>query len=216
MTPFLLRELTTVARTPAFAIALALQSALLAAFLLVWSDGMPGLPGQTVYEQLLLVQSSVTAVLLPWVVARCGTSESRDDLVLLGAATVSTPSRMLLGQAAGRTVALALVVLSTLPFHMLATQMSGVAITRVVADMATLLSLCAAVALGASSCMLACRSRLNGWLLATTFTAALWWLSRTSAIVPDAILFSAVALLLAGEVALRADERLRYLSEETA
>lgn len=216
MKPFFLRELTTVARTPAFAIGLGVQAALLAGFLLIWGDGMPVLPGATAYDQLLIVQSALLSVLLPWVVARCGTGDSRDDLVLLGAVTASAPSRMLLGLAAGRVVALGLVVFSAMPFWILATQMSGMTIRRAAPDIATLLSLCTAAALATTWCTLACRERLSGWLFATIFTAALWWLSRISALVPDAVLFIAVTAVWLSDVALRADARFRYLSEETA
>jgi hypothetical protein len=216
MSALVKRELTCIARTPAFSIALGVHLSLLGGFLVLWSEGMPVLPGATVYDQLLLVQSALLSAILPWVVARCGTGERGDDIVVLGATTASAPFHVLLAQCIGRFLALTIFVSTALPFALLAAEMSGGSRLHVLSDLLASFVLCAAASVVTSWCILACRGRLSGWLFATGVTIGLWWASHLTPVVPDAWLFITIAAVCIGDLAMRADSRFRYLSEDVA
>jgi hypothetical protein len=210
---FCWRELGAVGRSRALAVSVAVHVSVLSAFLLLWGGGMPVLPGANVYEQLLLVQRALLAVLLPWTAVRCAAAARGNQLVMLAAATATPPSRVLLGQCAGRCAALAAVVIVGLPPAIVAQQASALPIARIASDALPLLGLCAAASLVASWSMIACRSRVAAWVGASGFVVlitvaasgagpAAWWMCA-------ALLGVGVAVLAAA-----ADSRFQYLSDE--
>jgi hypothetical protein len=210
---FCWRELGAVARSRILCVAVAVHVSVLAAFLLLWGGGMPVLTGSNVYEQLLVVQRALLAILLPWTAIRCAAAARGDDLVLLAAATATPPSRVLLGQCAGRFAALSAVVTAGLPAAIVAQQASAVPLARMTADVLPLLGVCAVTSLIASASMLACRSRVAAWMWASGLVLAVGWLLPLAG---NAVPWLAPAVIGGGGAALAmlADSRYRYLSDE--
>lgn len=213
MRPFIWWEIGAITRTGAFAAALAVHVLVLGTFLLVWGGGMPVLPGDTVFDQLLLVQGGLLSVLLPWTASRCGTAERGNDLVMLAAATATPPSRMALAQAAGRCAALALVVGAGLPMVVVAQQASAVPFVRIVSGLVPALGLCAVAGVAAGWAALAISGRIGEWLAATGVVVGLCWVAPPTSGAAMWI-FAALAVMGAAFLAARADDRLRFLSEE--
>jgi hypothetical protein len=207
---FCLRELTAVARSAALPASIAVHVSVATAFLLLWGGGMPVLAGANVYEQLLLIQRALLAVLLPWTAIRCGAATRGDDLVMLAAVTATSPSRVLLAQWAGRFAALAAVVVVGLPPAIVAQQASALPLMRIASDVLPLLGLCAMASLVVSWSMLAFRSRVTAWVWASAVVGVISW----SAAGPMAW-WTIVALTGIGAAALIfvAESRFRYLSD---
>jgi hypothetical protein len=76
-----------------------------------------------------------------------------------------------------------------------------------------LLLLCGAVSLVTSWIMLASRSRLAGWLWATTSVIGISMVARVTGLVPEPVVLAAAALVAFANLTARADSRYRYLSE---
>jgi hypothetical protein len=213
MRPFCWRELGSMGRSRAFVVSVGVHAAVLTAFLLLWGGGMPVLPGANVYEQLLVVQRALLAVLLPWIAVRCASAARGNELVVLAAATATPPSRVLLGQSAGRFAALAAVVIVGLPLAIVAQQASAIPLGHVASDLVALLGLCAAVSLMTSWSMLACRSRVAAWVWASALALVTWWVLPMAG-AAALWLFPAATGVGAAALAVLADSRFRYLSDE--
>jgi hypothetical protein len=213
MRPFVWRELTIVVRRPAFAAAAAVHAGLLFAFLLLWGEGMPILPGTNVYEQLSFLQGALLVALLPWASARCAAAERGDALVMLAALTATRPSRVLMGQCIGRFAALSTILAAGVPALLLAQQMSAVPGMHVTLGLLPPVLLCGAVSLLTSWFMLANPSRLTGWLWATACVIGLSSLARFTGLISEPVIFAVAALLAFADLMTRADSRFRHLSE---
>ena len=215
--PVLVRDTTIGMRTRAFAAALAVHAALLAAFILLWDGGVPMLPGANVYEQQRLVQGILLACLLPWAAVRCAPSDRGDEMVLLSAFAAERPSRIVTAQFAARLVLLTTVVLGGLPLMLIAHDLAAESLVRVAADLAPSLGL--AVVASASSLWwtLIHPDRLVSWLGATASTIAT--VALVGVLFPPGM--KAAGLLATGAagvaiVAGRANLSFRYLSERPA
>jgi hypothetical protein len=160
-----------------------------------------------VYEQLLDVQRALLAVLLPWTAVRCAAAARGNELVILAAAAAARPSRVLLGQCAGRFAALAAIVMVGLPPAIVARQASALPLGRVASDLLPLLGLCAAASVASTWSMLACRSRVAAWVWSSVLVLVLAWAAGPW-------LASAASVVGAGALGLLADTRFRYLSDE--
>ncbi len=216
MPALFLREVTVGTRTRAFAAALGVHAALLAAFVVLWSGGVPLLPGSNLYEQQRLVDAVILLALLPWVAARCGAEERGDGLVVMSALTATRPSRILLARFFARTCAALAVGLAGIPLMIAAQQMSAVPLGRIAIDLLPL----AALAMLASAASLWGNLLSPGVILAWTFATASTALVTvwTGRAVPAPVLPLVLAMLAAVATAscmARADTTLRYLSERT-
>lgn len=214
---FCWRELMSVGRSGALAVSVGVHVSVLTMFLLLWGGGMPVLPGANVYEQLLVVQRALLAVLLPWTAIRCAAAARGNDLVVLAAATATPPSRVLLGQCAGRFAALAAVVMVGVPPAIVAQQASASPLARLASDALPLLGLCAAASVIASWSMLTCRSRVAAWVWASGLGLLLWRIISLAGDAAGPATWSVVAAVTgigAAALAAVADSRFRYLSDE--
>jgi hypothetical protein len=181
------RAATVIIRTPAFWVAAAAYVTVLAAFLLVWGDGIPSLAG-SVLEQTMIVQTMTLAVLLPWVAARCRPL-SRPAFVRLATAKAQPPSRLVIARAVGLGVALAAFALAGLPMLLLALHISAAPFSGMMLPAAPVVGMIPFVAILSTWCELLIARRLTGWLVSATLTVAVALLPASTA----ALLFSAGA-----------------------
>jgi len=208
------RELAVIARRPALTIALCAYVGLLVGFLLTWSQGVPLLPGATLYDQQRLVDWMLITVMLPWVAVRCTAPDGRDRLASTSALTALRPSSIVLGKIAGLTGVLALFVCAGLPAVFLAQQMSAVPAIDAARDTAALFGAAALIAASTVSWTLAVDGRLAAWIGATFSVGlvlwALWqWAGPSTAGIGAALLAAALTLWTAGA----SDRSLRYCHE---
>ena len=213
--PWLLLDITIGMRTRAFAVALGAHAALLGAFVVLWSGGVPLLPGTNLYEQLRLIDGLFLLAVLPWVASRCGGDERGNQLVMLSALAATPPSCILLARFAGRAIVGLVVALAGLPLMVVAQQISAVPAPRVLFDTVPLVAL--AVLASAASLFWSVQSRsvILAWTAATASTVFVVFIT-TSALPGNAALGALVVLaaLAAGSSAARANTSLRYLSEQ--
>jgi hypothetical protein len=211
----LLREFTVGTRTKAFAAALAVHAGLLAAFVMLWSGGVPLLPGGNLYEQQRLVDAAILLVILPWVASRCGADERGDRLVMMSALAAVRPSRILLARFIARTCACVAVGLAGLPLMVAAQQMSAVPFGRVAFDLLPLVALALLASAASLWWSLQSRGVILAWACATASTVLITAAAARS--LPRGVAPLAVAVLAGVAVAscvARADTTLRYLSEQ--
>ena len=210
-----LREITFGTRTRAFAAALGAHAGLLTAFVMLWSGGVPLLPGGNLYEQQRLVDAAILVVILPWVASRCGADERGDRLVMISALAATRPSRILLARFAARTCASFVVGLAGLPLMVAAQQMSAVPFGRVAFDLLPLVALALLASAASLWWSLQSRGVILAWAGATVSTVLVTVGAARS--VPGSAAPLVVAVLAAVAVAscvARADTTLRYLSEQ--
>jgi hypothetical protein len=217
MRTMLARDLTIGMRTRAFVMVLTAHVALLAAFVLVWSGGVPTLPGENVYEQQRLFQAVVLACLLPWAAVRCGPGDRGAGLTMLAMVTARPPAGLVRMQCAALFIMLAAAVLAGLPVMLVTGQLAAVPIAQTLVDTMPMLALAAFAATNATIWSLMHADRLAVWLGATISTAviasiAAMSLPRDAA---TAVLFI-VSLVGAAVAAGRADAALLYLGEDAA
>ena len=211
------RDMTIALRTRAFAAALGVHAALLAAFIVLWDGGVPMLPGANLYEQQRLVQSIVLICLLPWAATRCAPSERGDAMVQLSAIAADRPSRIVTAQVVARVVLLAAIVLGGFPLMLVALDLAAQPFSRALADLVPGVGLVAVASSSSVWWTLAHPDRLTAWLGAT--------LSTIAAVAVGGMLFPAgtvtavlvlVSVAGAAVAASRANVSLRYLSERPA
>lgn len=211
----LLLDITVGTRTRAFAMALGIHAALLAAFVVLWSGGVPLLPGANLYEQQRLIDWIFLVAILPWVAARCGGDERGDRLVILSALAATPPSRVLLARFVARACAASAVALAGLPLMLIAQQIAAVPVTRVLVDLLPLVAL-AAIASAASLCWsIQSNDVVLAWACATASTSAVVFVMTRA--LPAGVAMMALVLaaaLAAGSCAARSNTSLRYLSEQ--
>lgn len=197
-----------IVRTPAYWTAAALHALSLAAFLLLWGDGVPTIEG-SVLAQLSAIQTTVLAVLLPWTAARCD-SRPRDMMIKAAVIAGLVPSRLVLARAAGLAVALGTCALTGLPVLLLAQQISALPATDVALLMPPLAGMVAFVAVLTAWCDVLIGDRVAAWVLSAGATLAIVALVAPPWRTPA---FAALAIAGAGAMAGPADYWLRYLPE---
>ncbi len=202
------RAAATIVRTPAYWAAAALHAVSLAAFLLVWGDGVPTIEG-SVLAQLSAMQTTVLAVLLPWTAARCD-SRSRDTTIRAAVLTGLAPSRLVLARAAGLTLGLGSCALTGLPL-LLAQQISALPAADVALVLPPLAGMVAFVAVLTAWCDVLIGDRIAAWALAAGATLAI-----VAVVAPPwrTLAFAALSIAGAGAMAGPADHWLRYLAEQ--
>ncbi len=214
MAALFLREVTAGTRTRAFAAALGVHAALLAAFVVLWSGGVPLLPGSNLYEQQRLVDAVLLLSLLPWVVARCGADERGDRLVAISAFTATRPSRILLARFLARTSAALAVGLAGLPLMIAAQQISAVPLGSVARDLLPLTGLAMLASAASLVWSLLSSGVILAWAFATASTVLVAiWTGRSCRRPVAAIVLAAFAVAAIASCMARADTSIRYLSE---
>jgi hypothetical protein len=212
-----LRELRVIGRRGALSVAICVHVTLLAGYLLAWGNasGRPVASALNVYEQTLMVEVVLLAILLPWVAARCAASERGDDLVRLSVATAIPPSRIVLARAFAVATGLVMVVASGLPTLILAARISAIGMALVAEYEFALLSLAFLSSAAALTWRHVCHGRVLGWFAAALSTAAVVSAARMAPPLVIAPVMTAASLCAMGLLALRADVSLRYLEERS-
>jgi len=217
MGAIVLRELRVIGRRGALSAAMCVHVALLTGYLLAWGNGngMPVAGALTVYDQTLMVDVILLAILLPWIAARCVAVERGDDLVMLSMVTAIPPSRVVVARALAATTSLILVIASGLPTLILAGRISAVRMSLVAEYELALFSLAFVSSATALTWRHVCHSRVIGWFAAALSTAAVVSAARMAPSLVIAPVLTAAALCAMGLLALRADVSLRYLAERS-
>lgn len=220
MRALIVREAEQIAASGGLGTALSIHVAWLAAFVAVWgaATGTPLMPGLSIYEQLLRVQSMLLIVWLPWAAARLLPTERGDALVRTAARLGLQPSRLLTARIVALSVALACVGVAGLPLAIVAQRMSDVPLTRALVDQSLVTAGALAAATLATAWQLFVASRVGVWLATTASSLLLAWVVA-QVVVPVWVIGSilmGVGLIGAALVAARGDVSLRYLSERTA
>ena len=209
MTPWrwlLWRASVVIVRTPAYWAAAAAHAAILAAFLLVWGDGLPTLT-KSVLEQIAAVQWTALSVLLPWAAARCG-SRSRIVTTRFAVLTAQLPSSLLLSRGVALFIALGVCTLCGLPMLILAQQISALPPAAVISHMLRLAPMIGFVAVLTTWCDVLIPDRMLAWLVAAGATLL------TVLLPEDTRLLALAAGTIAGAAAcFAADPLLRYLPD---
>ena len=217
MGAIVLRELRVIGRRGALSAAMCVHVALLTGYLLAWGNGngMPVAGALTVYDQTLMVDVILLAILLPWIAARCVAAERGDDLVMLSMVTAIPPSRVVVARALAATASLILVIASGLPTLILAGRISAVRMSLVAEYELALFSLAFVSSATALTWRHVCHSRVIGWFAAALSTAAVVSAARMAPSLVIAPVLTAAGLCAMGLLALRADVSLRYLAERS-
>jgi hypothetical protein len=217
MGAIVLRELRVIGRRGALSAAMCVHVALLTGYLLAWGNGngIPVAGALTVYDQTLMVDVILLAILLPWIAARCVAVERGDDLVMLSMVTAIPPSRVVVARALAATASLILVIASGLPTLILAGRISAVRMSLVAEYELALFSLAFVSSATALTWRHVCHSRVIGWFAAALSTAAVVSAARMAPSLVIAPVLTAAALCAMGLLALRADVSLRYLAERS-
>jgi len=217
MGAIVLRELRVIGRRGALSAAMCVHVALLTGYLLAWGNGngTPVAGALTVYDQTLMVDVILLAILLPWIAARCVAAERGDDLVMLSMVTAIPPSRGIVARALAATTSLILVIASGLPTLILAGRISAVRMSLVAEYELALFSLAFVSSATALTWRHVCHSRVIGWFAAALSTAAVVSAARMAPSLVIAPVLTAAAFCAMGLLALRADVSLRYLAERS-
>lgn len=217
MGAIILRELHVIGRRGALSAVICVHVTLLVGYLLAWGDasGIPVASALNIYEQTLMVEVVLLAILLPWTAARCVAAERGDDLVRLSVVTAIPPSRIVVARALAVTTGLVMVVASGLPTLILAARISAVRMSLVTEYEFALLSLALLSSATALTWRHVCHSRVVGWFAAALSTAAVVSAARMAPSIVIAPVVTAASLCAMGLLALRADVSLRYLAERS-
>src|ERR1041385_2148382 len=108
------RDMTVMVRTRGFWLAMTAYILLVAAFVIVWGEGVPVLDG-TVFDQGVVVQLGLLSVVLSWTAARCSGSDQRRSLVLESVTTATRPSRLVAAKCIALSAGLAILVVAAIP-----------------------------------------------------------------------------------------------------
>ena len=158
------RELAVVVRTPAFWVSTVLYICILAAYVLVWGEGIPIVGARSNWEQFTMTQRVILAILLPWTAARCGYS-SRRELALLGLLTARPPSVILFAKWAALGTSLLGMAVSALPVTVLMQQVAAVPTVTLVLDMVPLAAIAFLVAGVTTLALLAVNAPTTVWVI---------------------------------------------------
>ena len=165
------RELVAITRMPPYWVSAAVYVAALAAFVLIWGDGLPVVGARSNWEQFGAAQRVFLAVLLPWIAARCGLS-SRRDLALVGFTTGHPPGHSLLAKSTAVAVSLLGIVLCALPVIALMQQIAAVEPLAIVSSTVPLAVLAVCVAVITTAIGVTLEEPVRVWALSTALTIA--------------------------------------------
>jgi hypothetical protein len=207
------RELIVFARRAAIVLSACGIAALLMAFVLVWSPGVPVLVPMNLYEQTRVLHWVLLAAALPWTAVRSAPADRGDDFVLMAAFTGVRPADVVAGKIVGMFVMLVVVILTGLPALVIAQQAAAVPLPSVFGDLLPLFGLALLVAVSSTASILIVRDSLRAWLTATTVAivvlfAASGWASGTTG---GGLLCALAGVVGAGWVCAWSNTSLRYL-----
>jgi hypothetical protein len=185
------------------------HAVVLAAFLLVWGDGLPTLDG-SVFEQLATIQAAVLSVVMPWVAARCG-AQRRDCVTIVAATIAVLPSRMLWARCVALGMALCALLVTGLPMTILAQRISALSPEQAFPALLPVLAMSCFVAVATTAGAMLIFSPMALWLVATVATAAALRVLPAGA--GSSTAFLGLAILGSATLALTANSTLRYLPE---
>lgn len=157
-----------VARARPFWVALALQVLVLAAFLVVWGDGVPAMSG-SVFDQFAAVHFALLALLMPWAACRlvsAGDAHQR----LLAAFAGAAPPHLFAARALGLFAALTFMVASTAPLAIVAADIAALPRSAVTQLTSPALVVAAFVATLVPAVVLLVSHRLVSWAAVTALT----------------------------------------------
>jgi hypothetical protein len=158
------RELIAATRIPALWVAVSAYVLLLAAFVLVWSDGVPVLDS-SVFEQFVAVQWFAAASFAPWMA--CRLAGRREDVVILAALTARSASEIVLARAIATLVVIQALVVSGLPLGILAAAISDARGLQVGLVYGSLAALALAATAVSSLVTQLSPGRLTAWVVAS-------------------------------------------------
>jgi hypothetical protein len=212
------RDLIVAARRAAAALTVCSVAALLIAFVLIWSPGVPVLAPLNLYEQTRLLHWWVLAAALPWTAVRSAPHDRGDDFVLMAAFIGVPPASAVAGKILAMFVLLVLVILTGLPALLIAQQAAAVSLGTVARDLFPLAGLALLVAAASTASILMLRDSLPAWLATTTITAvvlfaAVVWTSGTAAVGALCALAGAIG---SASVCTWSNGSLRYLGHGAA
>jgi hypothetical protein len=193
------REVLVFARSRALWAAVAAELSVLGAFVIVWSDGVPGISG-TVADQFQVVHTAALGVLMPWVSARCGVVD-RVSFTSLGLIAAEAPSHIVLARVAGAAVASAVLTTAALPVTIIAMQIAEAPMRWLMGGLGFHAALAVCSASVTTACMLAIADRLTAWITATLVT--LIAIRMTSSFEGRTIVLAVAGILLAVTLAHR-------------
>ncbi len=174
MRALLAREFIVMARRPTVSIALAVHVTTMAVFVLVWSGGVPALPGASLFEQQQTAQLLTLLGLLPWTAARLALSERGAQLALCGAIAARRPSSIIIARTGATACVLGLVAIAALPTSVLAQQLSGAPLASVMRGLPALAALTVTASVTATASALVIQDRLISWTIAAVATIGLF------------------------------------------
>jgi hypothetical protein len=138
---------------------------LLALFLIIWGDGVPGFAASLV-AQYSAVRLSILTALTPWIACRLS-GASILQLERVSMLTPCTPRQFVLSQLLALCTTLVGIELLALPLTIIAARISAAEIDTVVAALLPATALCTWIAASASAASLVLSSPLVRWIVVT-------------------------------------------------
>jgi len=165
------RDLVVITRLPAYWVSAAIYVVALAAFVLIWGDGIPVVGARSSWEQFGAAQRVFLAALLPWVAVRCGLS-SRRDLALVGFITARSPVESLLAKSIAVAASLLGIALSAFPVIVLMQQIAAVEPSAILSTTVPSAVVAACVAVITTAIGVMVEEPLRVWGVSTVLTLA--------------------------------------------
>jgi hypothetical protein len=166
------RELIAIARMPAFWTAGTAYALALAAFVIIWGDGLPIHGGRPPFQQFLAAQALALSAVLPWTAMRCAAPAGRQGIAALAVAAASRVWRIVMARWVALTVALTLLGALALPLTVVMQQIAARPFAASLLTLLPVIGLSAFAAAAATASALAIADRVGAWMAATAVTMA--------------------------------------------
>jgi hypothetical protein len=174
------RELIVAARTASVPLASLGMLALLTAFVLVWSPGVPALATMNLYEQARVLHWVLLAAALPWIAVRSSPMDRGEALVMVTAFIGLRPASVIAAKVLASFIVLVSVTLTGVPGLVMAQQAAAVPLATVFADLLPLAGFALLIAASSNAAILLASDGLRAWLwasggaMAILVTAVAW------------------------------------------
>ncbi len=181
------RELIVAARTAAVPLTSLAILALLTAFVLVWSPGVPVVVTTDFYEQARVLHWVLLVAALPWIAVRCSPMDRGETLVMVTAFIGLRPASVITAKVVASFIVLVCVTLTGLPALVMAQQVAAVPLATVFSDFLPLLGLALLIAALANAAVLLALDGPRAWLwtsgtVTAMLVAAVGWISELSTV----------------------------------
>jgi hypothetical protein len=199
------REWAVASRTPAVWAGACCYVVLLALFLIIWGDGVPGV-GAPILDQYGAVHLSILIALMPWLACRL----SGASIIHLDRASIltpCTPRQFVVSQIFALCATLVAIEFLSLPLTVIAARISAADMNRVAGGLVPAIALCTWIAASASAASLTLSSPLMRWIAVTAGAIGVYTALSDSAIA-IALLFAASAVVALAAI-IRANRRAR-------